>query len=293
MTQRGKRVFRVLATWAVVAVAVAIALQFWRVYINATWTRDGQVRAYVVTVAPEVAGQVVKLALVDNQFVHKGDVLFEIEASDYRIALDAARAALESAQAAERFRRAEATRRAQLSNLSVSAEQQEQFASDAAVAAAATAQAATQVSKAELNLARTQVRAPVDGWVTNLLLRRGDFAQAGGRALSLVDANSFWVDGYFEETNVRRIADGDPATVWLMGDRRGLNGHVDSVTRGIQTDVGTTGSSGLANVNPVFTWVRLAQRVPVRIALDPVPAGIRLVAGMTASVQVYPRAKTP
>jgi RND family efflux transporter MFP subunit len=283
------RLLRLLLTWAVVGVAVVLGLHFWQVYTTAPWTRDGRVRAYVVTIAPQVSGEVTRLPVVDNQYVHKGDVLFEIDPADYQLALAAAREGLRSAQTNEAFKAQEAARRARLSNLSVSAEQQQQFATDAAVAAAATAQAVTQLNQAELNLARTQVRSPVDGWVTNLVLQRGDYAQTGVRALSLVDANSFWIDAYFEETTITRLTEGDPASIWLMGDPRALRGHVASVARGIQSDDAASGSSGLASVNPVFTWVRLAQRVPVRVAIDEVPRGVRLVAGTTASVEVKPR----
>ncbi len=183
-------VLRVLLTFGVVAVAAVLGWRAWRVYTEAPWTRDGRVRAYVVTVAPEVAGRVVTLPVGDNQRVARGDVLFAIDDADYRIALETARAALQSAEANEAFRRAESARRASLSSLSVSAEQQQQAASDAAVAAAGVAQATSQLHRAELDLARTQVRAPVDGFVTNLALQQGDYAQAGARALSLVDATS-------------------------------------------------------------------------------------------------------
>ena len=282
------RAIRILITLAVAAVAAVLAVRAWQDYTTAPWTRDGRVRAYVVTVAPEVSGRVVALPISDNQFVHRGDVLFQIDDSDYRLALATARAQLQSAQADEAFRRGEAERRARLTTLSTSMEQQQQYASEAAVAAAATAQAVARVNQAELDLARTVVRAPVSGWVTNLALQGGDYAQTGVRALSLVDANSFWVDGYFEETTVARLHEGDPATVWLMGDPRPLTGHVAGVAHGIQVEDATAGPSGLAAVNPVFTWVRLAQRVPVRVALDHVPDGVRLVAGTTASVSVHP-----
>ena len=291
MIARAWRVARVLATWAVVAVAVVLAVRFWHVYTTSPWTRDGRVRTYVVGIAPQVAGVVAHLRVADNQYVHQGDVLFEIDPADYRIALDAAREGLRSAKAGEAFKNAEAARRQRLSNLSVSAEQQQQYASEAAIAAAATAQATTQLNKAELDLARTTIRSPVEGWVTNLALQQGDYAQTGVRALSLVDARSFWVDAYFEETTIVRVAEGDPALIWLMGDSRALHGHVNSVARGIQSDVATASASGLASVNPVFTWVRLAQRVPVRVSIDTVPPGVRLVAGTTASIEVLPPAK--
>ena len=140
-----------------------------------------------------------------------------------------------------------------------------------------------------IDLARTEVRSPVNGWVTNLLLRQGNYAATGQTALSLVDPDSFWVDGYFEETSSSPFSDGDPAKIWLLGDREVLNGHVDSVARGIVVSNVIPGKSGLATVNPIFTWVRLAQRIPVHIDIDNVPADVRLVVGMTATVEIEPK----
>jgi hypothetical protein len=180
-------------------------------------------------------------------------------------------------------------RRAKLSELAVSIEQQQIYAVGAATAAASYRQALNRLAKAQLNLSWTEVRSPVDGWVTNLTLRQGDYAVVGRRALSLVDAHSFWVDGFFEETTIGPIADGDPASVWLMGFPQEIKGHVDSLSRAINVPNAQANAAGIADVNPVFTWVRLAQRVPVRIHLDVIPESVRLVEGMTATVQVHPR----
>jgi multidrug resistance efflux pump len=127
--------------------------------------------------------------------------------------------------------------------------------------------------------------------VTNLLAQLGDYATVGQRLISLVDADSFWVDGYFEETSLGRIHDGDPATVKLMGYSQLVRGHVGGVARGINIPNALPDPAGLASVNPIFTWVRLAQRVPVRIHIDQVPDGVRLVAGMTGTVQIDPQPK--
>jgi multidrug resistance efflux pump len=185
--------------------------------------------------------------------------------------------------------RSEAERRAQLNELAVSMEQKQIYAVGAATAAATYQQMFSRLAKAQLDLSRTEVRSPVDGWVTNLSLRQGDYSVVGKRALSLVDAHSFWVEGYFEETTIGPIKDGDPASVWLMGFPDEIKGHVDSLTRAINVPNAQSGASGVADVNPVFTWVRLAQRVPVRIHLDVVPSSVRLVQGMTATVQVHPK----
>lgn len=276
-------------TLIVAAVALVMGWWMWRTYMLSPWTRDGVVRAYVVTIAPEVAGRVVQLNVADNQYVHRGDLLFVVDPSDYRIAVDEAQAVVDEAKDRMTLSRTESERRAKLSELAVSIEQQQIYAVGAATAAASYRQALNRLAKAQLNLSWTEVRSPVDGWVTNLSLRQGDYAVVGRRALSLVDAHSFWVDGYFEETTIGPIADGDPASVWLMGFPQEIKGHVDSLSRAINVPNAQANAAGIADVNPVFTWVRLAQRVPVRIHLDVIPESVRLVEGMTATVQVYPR----
>ncbi|MGH6834082.1 MAG: efflux RND transporter periplasmic adaptor subunit [Methylocella sp.] len=276
-------------TLIVAAVALAAGWSAWQTYMLSPWTRDGTVRVYVVTIAPEVAGRVVTLNAADNQYVHKGDLLFVVDPSDYRIAVDDAQAIIVQAKEQLTLASAESERRAQLSQLAVTREQQQIYATGAATAAANYRQAQTRLAKAELDLSRTEVRSPVDGWITNLSLRQGDYAIIGQRALSVVDAHSFWVEGYFEETTIGPIADGDPASVWLMGFPQEIKGHVDSLTRAINVPNAQPNASGIADVNPVFTWVRLAQRVPVRIHLDVIPENVRLVQGMTATVLVRPR----
>ena len=154
-------------------------------------------------------------------------------------------------------------------------------------------QAVANLDQARVNLERTQIRSPVNGWVTNLLAQLGDYANVGQNMISLVDADSFWVDGYFEETNLGSIREGDPAEIKLMGYSQIVRGHVDSIARGINVANAQANQQGLATVNPIFTWVRLAQRIPVRIHIDEVPEGVRLVAGMTATVQIDPRPKPP
>jgi multidrug resistance efflux pump len=146
------------------------------------------------------------------------------------------------------------------------------------------------IAKAQLDLSRTKIRSPVNGYVTNLLVQLGDYASVGQRLISVVDSDSFWIDGYFEETSLDRIHEGDPAAIKLISYKQLVLGHVDSVARGINIPNAQPDQAGLASVNPIFTWVRLAQRVPVRIHIDQVPDGVRLVAGMTATVQINPRA---
>jgi multidrug resistance efflux pump len=263
-----------IATWAM-----------WQAYMAAPWTRDGTVRAYVLTITPEVSGRIVQLPVVDNQFVHKGDLLMSIDPTNYAIAVDQMQAAVSQASASAENAAREATRRANLSLLETSEEEKQNYATAAVTAAA---QAIANLAQARVNLERATIRSPVNGYVTNLVVQTGDYATAGQSALSVVDADSYWVDGYFEETSLAAIHVGDRATVKLMGYSAALQGHVASITRAITVANAAAGQLGLANVNPIFTWVRLAQRVPVRIKIDHVPPGVLLVAGQTATVQIEP-----
>src|SRR5215469_6925644 len=287
--RRRFRFFPLLITLAVIAVAIVLGQAMWNVYMGAPWTRDGTVRAYVVTMAPQVAGQIVKLTVTDNQFVHKGDLLMVIDPTNYRIAVSLAEAAVQQAQANAQNAAIEAKRRQELTTLAVTVEEKETFSTNAVAAQAQYQQSVANLDQARVNFQRTEIRSPVNGWVTNLLAQLGDYANVGQNIISLVDADSFWVDGYFEETNIEPIQVGDPASIKLMGYSQILRGHVDSIARGINVANAQPNGQGLANVNPIFTWVRLAQRIPVRVHIDEVLEGVVLAAGMTATVQVDPR----
>ena len=276
---------RIAITLAMVALAVWLGAALWRTYMVAPWTRDGRVRAYVVDVAPEVSGTVTELLVHDNQFVHRGDALFVIDPVRFRIAIAQAQAQLETAREDLRLRQSDARRRQGLSGI-VSAEERERFASVADTAQAAVDSAQASVDLAQLNLTRATLYAPVNGYVTNLLLRSGDYVNAGQPRLAVLDADSFWIYGYFEETKLAGVHVGEPARMKLMGYDALLSGHVESITRGINDQNGNPDRLGLQDVSPVFTWVRLAQRIPVRIHIDQVPAGVTLAAGMTCSVSI-------
>jgi RND family efflux transporter MFP subunit len=287
-----RRIVSVLITLAAVGLAIVFGRAMWRTYMETPWTRDATVRTYVVAMAPEVAGRIVELPVADNQFVHKNDLLLVIEPTNYRIALKLAEAAVTQADATANNAQREADRRAKLNQLAVTVEQQETYAANAVATRALHEQAIANRDQAKVNLARTEIRSPVNGWVTNLLAQKGDYAAIGRNVISIVDADSFWVDAYFEETQLSLIKEGDPASIKLMGYSQILHGDVHGVARGINVANAQPNQAGLANVNPIFTWVRLAQRVPVRIRIDEVPEGIRLVAGMTATVEVGPRPAT-
>ena len=291
--KRRLRIFPVVVTLVVVAAAVVLGRAMWNAYMGTPWTRDGTVRAYVVTIAPEVAGRIVELRVADNQFVHKGDLLMVIDPTDYKIAVAQAEAAEQQSAVNAQNAQREARRRLELTNLSVAVEQQQTYQASAVAAEAQHRQTMANLEQARVNLARTQIVSPVNGYVTNLTVQLGDYATVGHNEIALVDADSFWIDGYFEEVNLHAIRVGDPATIKLMGYREVLHGHVDSIARGINIANSQPDNQGLATVNPIFTWVRLAQRVPVRVHVDQVPKGVTLVAGMTATVQIDPESPLP
>lgn len=283
------KIVPIAITLATVTLAVLLGWAMWDAYMGAPWTRDGTVRVYVVTIAPEVAGRIVEFPIADNQFVHKGDLLMVIDPTDYKIAVSRAEAAVKQAQANERNAEIQSQRRQKLTQLAVTVEEQQTYATTAIAAEAQRQQALANLEQARVNLERTAVRSPVNGWVTHLLAQQGDYANVGEKVVSLVDADSFWIDGYFEEINLRSIHVGDPAEIQLMAYREIVRGHVESIARAINVPNAQANSQGLATVNPIFTWVRLAQRIPVRIHIDEVPEGVSLSAGMTATVQIDPR----
>ena len=279
-------VLRKVATAGIAVVAVAVALVTWDQYNAGPWTRNGRVRVHVASVAPQISGQIRELRIADNQFVHKGDILYVIEPFDFEAALRAHKATLQQKIADLNVKQLQSERRNRLSDLSASVEQKQVYEGSALQAKAAVDAAQEQVSQAEINLQRTAVRSPVNGIVTNLLLREGDYAHQGATNVSIIDADSYWVDGYFEETKLARLCVGDRAEAKLMGYSAPIIGHIATVTRGISVSNAAASTQGLPNVDPVYTWVRLAQRVPVRIAIDNVPAGVPLVSGLTATVTI-------
>ncbi|CAO3402439.1 efflux RND transporter periplasmic adaptor subunit [Azospirillum palustre] len=265
--------------------AAVVALQVWNRHEQTPWTRDARVSAEVVQIAPEVSGTVGAVSVADNQYVHRGDVLYAIDARRFSLAVASAQAEAEARRQDMLVRQAAARRRSQLREV-ISQEDVQQTAGAAAQAAATYDGAVAALDLAKLNLARATIRAPVDGYVTNLRLRPGDYATAGVTKIAILDATSFWITSYFEETKLRRIRVGSPAQIMLMGFDEPLSGHVESIGRGIEDSNGTPGHLGLPNVEPTFSWVRLAQRIPVRIRIDRVPPGVELAAGMTATVAI-------
>ena len=277
---------RKVATAGIAVVAVLVALVTWDQYNVGPWTRDGRVRVHVASVAPQISGQIKQLRIVDNQFVRKGDILYVIDPFDFEVALRANKASLQQKTADMNVKESQSERRSRLTDLSASVETKQVYEGNALQAKAAVDSAQEQVRQAEINLQRTEVPSPVNGIVTNLLLREGDYARQGVTNVSIIDTDSYWVDGYFEETKLARLCVGDRAEAKLMGYSAPINGHIATVTRGVSVSNAAASTQGLPNVDPVYTWVRLAQRVPVRIAIDNVPPGVPLVSGLTATVTI-------
>jgi multidrug resistance efflux pump len=278
-----------ILTTLIFAAATIGARVLWVHYMDEPWTRDARVRAEVINVAPDVSGAIVSMPVIDNQFVHKGDLVMEIDPSHYRIAVEQAEATVAQRKTELQMRRDDAKRRADMDSQVVSRENVENASQTAAAAAAQLQQAEAALDAARLNLERTRVLAPVDGYITNLNSYRGDYATAGAAKLAIIDSHSFWVYGYFEETKIRHVRVGDKADMTLMSGGQ-LNGHVESISRGIYDRDNPESRDLLADVNPTFNWVRLAQRVPVRIHIDQTPRDIVLAAGMTCTVTVRPQA---
>ncbi|MCC9620925.1 efflux RND transporter periplasmic adaptor subunit [Thalassospira sp. MA62] len=280
------KALRIGVTVVLVLVACGGAWHLYDYYMNEPWTRDGRISADVVSIAPDVAGLVSEVHVRDNQKVKAGDILFTIDAARYQVALSQARARVASAQAARDQAEREFKRYDNLDTDVVSRQRKEQVSTELRTAQADLELAQADLDLAKLNLERTVVRAPVDGMLTNFSLRPGNYVGAGNAIAALVDDSSFYVAGYFEENKLPRIAIGDRVKVSLMGEDKPIYGYVDSVASGIQDSERSGSSAGLAQVRPTFSWVRLAQRVPVRIRLEDVPDDIRLVAGRSASVTV-------
>jgi RND family efflux transporter MFP subunit len=276
---------RFIVTMAAVAVACVLAWRLWQHYEVEPWTRDGRVKADVVQVAPDVTGQVTNVLVHDNQQVKIGDVLFEVDRARFELALRQAEAAEQAQRATLDQALKESRRNNDLRDL-VSAETREQGSSRVDQLRAALAQAVVARDVAKLNLERTRVVSPVNGTVSNLDLRTGSYVSAGRAVMALIDSDSYYVEGYFEETKLPAIQVGDAVVVLPMGESLRLKGHVESLAGGVADRDRSTSSNLLSSVNPTFNWVRLAQRIPVRIKLEALPAGARLVAGQTVTVDV-------
>jgi len=278
---------------ALIATVAWFAWQAFEDYIHNPWTRDGQVRGHVIQVAPRVSGMVTKISVIDNQFVRQGDPLFEIDPEAFEIAIAQAQANLKRAEISSDASKIEYDRLLEIFNKDAGAVSQK----DLNRREANYLQSLSQIDvtretlrNAQLNLSYTRVHASVDGYVSNIDFQIGSQAIANTPILALVDSNSFWVFGYFRESEIGKFRIGDPARVTLMAyPDQPLRGTVESLGWGIAPADGNTGYNLLPSIKPVFQWIRLAQRIPVRIKLDEIPPGVELRFGLTASVMIERR----
>jgi multidrug resistance efflux pump len=281
-----------LTTGLVVLIAAAFGYSMYSDYVTNPWTRDGQVQAQVVQIAPRVSGPIIELPLNDNQQVMAGDILFRIDPRTYQAALEQAEAQLlyNKAALAEYIDEEKRGRRIREKNPGAISEEELNLRINKRKAGEANIKLAeATLDNAQLDLEFCEVRAPVDGFVTNLKLRLGSQMVANAPALALVDTNSFWVFGFFRENYITHVAPGDRAVVTLMTyPDTPFKGTVESLGWGIAQKDGSTSFDLLPSISPTFEWIRLAQRVPVRIRIDSLPADIKLRVGTTASVLVLP-----
>jgi RND family efflux transporter MFP subunit len=274
-----------IVTLAVVGTAIVVAASLWKRVQQTPWTRDGHVRADVIRVSTDVGGLVTQVAVHDNQAVKAGQLLIILDRPRIAAAIEQADAAIASAEANLDQARKEARRDLVLGDL-VAAETHEQNVAHVRTASAALAGARADRNVANVNMQRTEIRATVDGTVTNLDIHPGDYLSTGAQAMALIDTSSVRVEGYFEETKLQHVVVGEEAHVRLMGDDQDMIGHVESIAAGIADDQRTDGNNLLPKVAPTFTWVRLAQRIPVRIHIDRVPSGTKLIIGRSATVSI-------
>jgi multidrug resistance efflux pump len=279
------RLGRAASTLTVIAFAAFVGWRLWSYYMEAPWTRDGRVRADIVQIAADVSGLITEVPVRDNQHVRRGQLLLVVDRARYELALAQAEAELQTQKALLSEAERERNRNLKLGAL-VAKESAEQSAARVEQLTAAVAETVSRRDLARLNLERTRVTATVNGALTNMELRPGDYAVAGKPVMALVDADSLHVDGYFEETKLDRVHVGDRAEVLLMGQSRPMFGRVESIAMGIADRERGLNGDLLANVNPTFNWVRLAQRIPVRIVLDEIPPDVHLIVGRTATVKI-------
>lgn len=285
------KLFNYLPTVIVVSLAVWATVSLYSRYIENPWTRDGQVRANIVGIAPRVSGPIINVGVRDNEQVRKGDVLFEIDPSDFQAQVDIAAGQVQNDEATFKQQQQNLQRQTDLYRTRVNALQDFQNAQDSfAAARAQLASAKANLALAQLNLSYTKVFAPVDGYVTNMNTSPGTYVTAGVQLMALVDTSSYWIAGYFKETQLPHIKVGQKAIIRMIGyENKPFPGVVRSLGWGVyvQDGSGSTSTQLLASVSPTIDWVRLPQRFPVRIEVSgetPVPLRI----GQTVSVAMRP-----
>ncbi|UPG90380.1 biotin/lipoyl-binding protein [Luteibacter aegosomaticola] len=288
MVNLARRVLPTVVTLAVVIAAIGAGVHVWHAYDDLPWTRDAHIRADTVQVSPDVSGLVTDVYVHDNDAVKQGQPLFVVDRARFELAVRRADAAVEEQRSVVAELRREDARNKAVSDL-VARETAEQVTSKLAAAEARLHADETAADTARLDLDRTVVKAPADGVLNDRVVRIGDYVSAGHAPFAMVDGHSFHVDGYFEETRLHGVQPGQAVTIQVMGEKSVLHGKVQSVAAGIADRERANSTQGLPDINPTFNWVRLAQRIPVRISIDEISPDLLLVAGRTATVTVHTR----
>ncbi|AWB32970.1 efflux transporter periplasmic adaptor subunit [Orrella marina] len=281
-----RRLVPYVVTLALVMAAGWLVWEVWYLYMRTPWTRDAFVRVEVTEVAPEgVSGYVTELPIAENQWVDQGELLLRIDPTRYQLTVNQVRSELEVARVTAQMDRDFAQSRVTAGD-AVSSEETQAYQTRARASELEVERLEAALALVQFNLDRTRLYAPVSGYVTNLNLRQGNFLGSGQTAVILLDASSFWVEAYFQETHLADIQPGAKAAIDLMAYDRPLTGTVVSVSKGIANPNNNPGYLGLQSVDPVDAWVRLAQRIPVYVRIDEIPDDLPLSAGMTAAVAV-------
>ncbi|ADG92925.1 secretion protein HlyD family protein [Arcobacter nitrofigilis DSM 7299] len=280
------QLLRYIITFSVVTIAIVLGMKLWQNYVDSPWTRDGRVRADITLIAPDVSGMISKVYVKDNQYVKKDDKLFEIDKKRFEANLQRAQSIVQIKKANYLMKKAEYDKRIKGDDSIIPKDVKDDAKYNLLMAKEELNEALSKLDITKLDLQRATVYAPTSGWINNLLLKKGDFIQKGQSHISMLNENSFWVYGYFEEHKLTKIKIGDKAIMNPLGTDLTIKGHVQSIATGITDRDNKIGKGLLANVNPSFTWVRLAQRIPVRIAIDEIPKGYTLRAGTTCTIEI-------
>lgn len=284
-----KKLGSILITLVLLVAIAWISFGIWDKYMYTPWTRDGRVRSTVVSIAPDVSGWITSLNAENAQEVKAGDTLFTIDGARYQATLELAQARADAARVELKRSEDMFNRRQNVLDGAVSREESDLAKLDVSGKRAALNEAVANVKAAQIDLDRTTYRAPISGKVINLSTEVGDYVNRGVEKLAIVNTASYYLTGYFEETKIPSIHVGDTVDIWLMAGKVQLKGHVRSVDAGISNKNTTAGNEQLPDVEATFTWLRLAQRIPVDISIDDVPKGLDLASGMSATLHVNPQ----
>ncbi|WP_404320195.1 biotin/lipoyl-binding protein [Malaciobacter canalis] len=280
------KLIRYTITFTIVTIAIILSITLWHNYVDLPWTRDGKIRADITLIAPDVSGIVTKVYVKDNQYVKKNDKLFEIDKKRFEANVLRQQSLVEIKKVNYLKKKAQYDKRVKAKDSIIPKDIKDNAKYDLLMAKEELNETKAKLDLLKLDIKRSTVLASTSGWVNNLLLKEGDFIKIGESHLSILNENSFWVYGYFEENKISKINIGDSSTMNPLGTDIILKGHVQSIANGITDRGNEVGKGLLANVNPSFTWVRLAQRIPVRIAIDKIPKNYTLRAGTTCTIEI-------